>query len=252
MGTIKCISNKTWESIFEKFTAEINIYKEYGNCTPFSYSFNPQTDHVMTNCSSMFDLKKAAAMYFWYKNADPCDNSITEFFDEYKDCIDSKRPYFNSNYGYYAYKLQGINTCINRLLENRYSRHAMFCINNAFAMSELSIDKLCTNTIQFLYSGYRLEMVVQMRSSNMITLLPYDAFMFSVFYMQVYRELIKIYPESIIGNIHMQVASAHCYSSNLIGITDTTEIPDTIIDDFADHNCQLKLEQKLLNALRNE
>lgn len=258
----KLFTNNKWEQIFNKFFSfKVDAKKktDYMENVCISYVFNPCTDHFMTKNKNLFDIRKAAAMYFWYKKASAKDSSIINYFEEYKHCIDDNHKEFNSNYGIYAYKRKGLKKCIDELIKNQFSRQACFCINNNAAMGENSIDKLCTNTIQFFIrttckkaaEDVSLKMLVQMRSSNFLTLLPYDAFMFSVFYWEVYHSLKRYYTTLKPGTIHIQVASLHCYRTDLenriysgIGNDD---IPDTILN-FERYN-KKEVEQFLKSKL---
>ena len=245
------ITNKTWLSVYEQILQSSKCYN-YRELIGVSYTFDPTTDHVMTTNSNLFDLKKAAAMYFWYKKGDRTDTSILKYFDEYKSCISPSSPEFNSNYGYYAYTERGLEKCIRYLAQNKSSRQACFCINNNAAMLPQSIDKLCTNTIQFFIRNDRLEMVVQMRSSNFLTLLPYDAFMFVIFYQHVYSTLRRNnYHDLRTGLVYMQVASLHFYTGDKQKYKETEPIDNVIIENFTDNNWQLFLESKLLKALKS-
>lgn len=245
------ITNKTWLSVYEQILQSSKCYN-YRELIGALYTFNPITDHVMTTNSNLFDLKKAAAMYFWYKKGDRADASIIKYFDEYKRCIDESHTRFNSNYGYYAYVQNGLSRCIRALMQNKNTRHACFCINNNDAMGPTSIDKLCTNTIQFFIRNDKLEMVVQMRSSNFLTLLPYDAFMFTVFYQQVYSYLVHSqYTELRTGLVHMQVASLHFYIEDKQKYQEHAKSDEVIIEDFIDKNWQTVLESKLIKALES-
>lgn len=90
-----------------------------------------------------------------------------------------------------------------------------------------------------------------MRSSNFLTLLPYDAFMFSVFYWEVYHSLKRYYTTLKPGTIHIQVASLHCYRTDLenriySGISND-DIPDTILN-FEKYN-KKEVEQFLKSKL---
>lgn len=240
-----------WRHVYDRFIKEAYTNaRGFKEAIGFSYSFDPRMDHCMSTNTSLFELRKAAAMYFWYKHADQSDLSIIEYFDEYKRCIDEKNNKFNSNYGYYAYTLGGLKSCIKKLADNPYTRHAMFCINNMYAMSDASIDKLCTNAIHFFIKNKMLFMVVQMRSSNFITLLPYDAFMFSVFYAHVYNGIRKKINDLVIGNIKMQVASLHFHANDICKIKQTEEIDGNIIGDMANNNWCIFLEDKLLKAIQ--
>lgn len=218
------------------------------------YELHPIIDQVASMNKLVFDPKKAAAMYFWYKSANRKDKSIVKYFEEYKSCVDDAHQWFNSNYGVYAYKQHGIQRCIDVLLMQSNSRQACFCINNNSAMAPDSIDKLCTNVVQFFIRENQLIMLVQMRSSNALTLLPYDFFIFCVWYAQVYNKLIQVYPNLKIENIIIQVASLHYYNSDYnakyngisTGISSIFDFKDII-----DHNFENILEEKLVKFLKD-
>lgn len=247
---MQLISNKNWKCVFDILNNLGTCDNEYTELLAASYTFSPVTDHVMTSTSNLFDVKKAAALYYWYKMGDRFDKSILEYFDEYKRCLDDTHHEFNSNYGYYAYTRGGIKRCIDYLYENKDSRQACFCINNNRAMHHDSIDKLCTNAIQFFIRNNRLEMIVQMRSSNFLTLLPYDAFTFTVFFQHVYSYLKHSkYYDLQPGLIHMQVGSLHYYENDLKKY-EATKNQNILIDDFVDSNWQINLENKLTNFLK--
>lgn len=250
------ITNDTWLSIFEKFMNEKTVNGTYGEAICFQYAFHPYRDQMMSQFKSVFDLKKAAALYFWYKEANPLDKSICEHFSEYKRCIDVAHPVFNSNYGVYAYREQGLDKCVHELLERQSSRQAMFCLNTNQAMSYLSIDKLCTNTIQFFVRGNKLQMLVQMRSSDMMKLLPYDAFTFSMFFAYVYTNLRQVYHDLEVGMVNVQVASIHLYSPDVLkksidaNVSEKYEFSTLTNLEPSDNNYLLEIEKILLNALR--
>lgn len=245
MNRLCAYLDSPWYFIFMEF---MNNSKEYENgyreATAFSYSFNPSTSYVMSYNSSLFDPKKALAMLTWYDNADAEDKMIIEYFDEYKHCVDENHKKFNSNYGIYAYKQGNLRRCAKILEADKNSRHAMFCINNNDAMSDNSIDKLCTNTIQFFIRDNKLEAVIQMRSSNFVTLLPYDTFMFSVFYAHVYNRLKCTYKNLVVGKIHMQVASLHVYKKNIDKIVETKKLPYYELE-CCDNNWEIMLKTRL-------
>lgn len=165
-------------------------------------------------------------MFNWYKKADPTDDSIIEYFSEYKDCISPTHPVFRSNYGVYMYAESGLYKCYNELVNNSLSRRACVVINDRAVMqNDGEIDKLCTNAIHYFIDGKYLNCVVQMRSSDMATLLPYDAFMFSVFFVELWQMLKSHYAWLQPGCITMQVANAHfsfgkvpqrCYDTSII------------------------------------
>lgn len=219
------------------------------------YELHPLEDQIASMNKLVFDPKKAAALYFWYKSADKTDKSIVKYFEEYKNCVDDAHQWFNSNYGVYAYKQHGIQRCIDVLTKQSNSRQACFCINNNSAMSPDSIDKLCTNAVQFFIRKDTLIMLVQMRSSNALTMLPYDFFIFCVWYAQVYNKLITVYPTLSIANICVQVASLHYYNSDYEAKyrnEQSTRISNIFdFKDIIDHNFENILEEKLVKFLND-
>ena len=253
----RIFTNNHWLSVYWHCLSQDNYPfddAEYHEAIGVSYSLNPLYDHVASQNSKVFDLKKAAAMYFWYKTADREDTSIIKYFPEYQHCIDENHKLFNSNYGYYAN--HGLDRCIEALVMNKNSRQACFIINNNEAMSRNSIDKLCTNAVMFFIRGNCLHMIVQMRSSNLLTLLPYDMFIFSTWYAKVYNQLIKVYPMLRIAVIKMQVASLHFYTSDFYAKQDKVENNHSFkylfsYDDICDHNFENILESKLVKLLNS-
>lgn len=243
-------TNRRWSSMFFYFPMDDSEYKER---IGINYNIDPINDHVASQNNSVFNLKKAAAMYFWYKTGDRYDTSILKFFPEYKRCIDSNHNFFFSNYGFYANS--GLEKCIDTLLADRESRQACFMINNKEAMSKNSIDKLCTNDVMFFIRDNALLMIVQMRSSNMLTLLPYDAFIFSIWYAKVYNKLIRRYSLLEVRPIIMHVGSLHFYKSDFEFKASNNKFHDveTVFGykDICDHNFENILENKLIKFLKS-
>ena len=239
--SVNSVLSNNWESIFRQFMYNTNLkqYDDYYEVLNFSYRISPQIDYCMSFFSNIFELDKAKAIYNWYKKHDSKDDSIIKYFDEYKHCIDENHLDFNSNYGLYAYSDEGLDKCVKRLAQNNMTRQAMFCINNNEAMSDRSIDKLCTNTVQFFIRDNKLIMVVQMRASNFFTLLPYDSFMFCYWYYYVYNKLYNEYDMKNLLNdyIYITAASIHFYSKNIDNIKkeqDRTDLKDRLFDDYKD------------------
>ena len=238
-----------WNYIFSDFKYKCNVYNDYHECLNYSYKISPMIDYCMSYFTNLFDLDKAKAIYNWYKNHDSRDHSIEEYFDEYKNCTDETHLDFNSNYGLYAYSQEGLDKCIKRLADNQMTRQAMFCINNNEAMSDRSIDKLCTNTIQFFIRNNKLMMIVQMRASNMITLLPYDSFMFCYWYMYVFNKLYNEYNLTYLLTdfIYINAATIHYYDNNLYKIEkqEENDILYTLFDNYRDKDFLDNFDKKM-------
>lgn len=247
---IEFLLNNNWKDIYKKFIAESKLYeKNYIEALNFSYKIDPFCDYFMSDKSTIFTKEKAKAIYKWYKRHDSRDHSIEEFFEEYKGCTDENHLDFNSNYGLYAFDKSGLDLCCERLAKNNMSRQAMFCINNKEAMSDNSIDKLCTNTIQFYIRDNKLVMIVQMRASNFFTLLPYDSFSFCFWYFYVFN---KLYNEYHLKNlerdfIHINASSIHFYTNNLDNLKeyDIDYSIHNLFEDYKDSYFIEKFEKKL-------
>ena len=241
--------NENWLSKYQDFLNKAKIYNDYIEALDFHYYIDPLKDFYMSDRCNIFDKKKAKAIYDWYKKHDSRDHSIEKYFDEYKHCTDDKHLDFNSNYGLYAYSEEGLDKCIERLAKDNMTRQAMFCINNNEAMSDRSIDKLCTNTVQFFIRDNRLIMIVNMRASNFITLLPYDSFMFCFWYFYVFNKLYNEYHLKSLERdyIYISAATIHFYKKNL----DKLEIKErdnslyTLFDDYKKKDFIELFEKKL-------
>lgn len=251
----KLFTSLNWQNVL--FICSDNMYEQnegaYIESIGVTVEINPLLNHVASKNKNVFDPKKAAVMYFWYKMANRKDRSIIKYFPEYKRCVDKKHIRFNSNYGHYANN--GLKLCVDVLSKDKNSRQACFMINNNLAMSEKSIDKLCTNAIMFFIRDEHLRMVVQMRSSNALTLLPYDAFIFSVWYAKVFNALSLIYPTLAPQIITLQIASLHFYEKDALEKQENIESNnlDRIFDykDIKDHNFENILENKLIKFLKS-
>ena len=115
-------------------------------------------------------------------------------------------------------------------------------------LSKNEIDKLCTNTIHYLIRNGKLIMTVQMRSSNFLKLLPYDAFMFSVFYFDVYKALVKHGIKLDIGCVVMQIASLHTYIDDIKELQANSHFTEL---NRLEINLLLDSEEKITNYLTN-
>lgn len=184
---------------------------------PSMYRFSGYSGNsIVCNNDLWLKPEKFIAIYKWYHEADPTATWIIDYFDEYKNCVNPTHAIFRSNYGVYVYKEGGLNHCFKELVRNPKSRRACIVINDrAIMQSDAEIDKLCTNAINFFIDGQYLRCIIQMRSSNMATLLPYDIFMFSVFHAELWQMLRKTFTKIQPGDIIMQVADAHLTMNDL-------------------------------------
>lgn len=204
---------KKWRLTFDKFFKfDGSRYEEIINAT---FKYHPIKHLFISHSNRIVNTEKIQCMLNWIINADNFDKSILEKFTEYDGRTDAEHEAFNSNYGWHFFANGGFKYCVDILTKNAGSRRAIWMINSNEAMSNKSIDQLCTNSVQFFIRDSTLIMVVQMRSSNIVTLLPYDICVFSIFYICVFSQLRQTYPDLKVNDIFMQIASLHYYNSNI-------------------------------------
>lgn len=209
--------NEQWTNMYNSFKKDCLAYDmghdKYHEIIGFN--FDIKTDDAIMPYNSFHSKEKSEAMWKWYLTGDKYDDSILRWFDEYMKCRDMTHPYFNSNYGQYIFKDKRLERAIEELMNNPMSRHALLFINSDENQTNKEIDKLCTNCLQFYLRDNELHMVIQMRASNIITLLPYDNDCFYKVYMIVYERFKEKGTDIKTGTMHYQVSSAHFYESNL-------------------------------------
>lgn len=208
-----------WKYIYRNVfnSPDYDASKDMAIAGPAMYRYSGYDRNVvMSRDTAWLDHTKFMAIYRWYHEADPTALWIMDYFDEYKSCVCPTHMVYRSNYGVYVYKEKGLQYCFEELAKNHKSRRACIVINDrAIMQSDAEVDKLCTNAINYYIDGIYLKCVVQMRSSNMATLLPYDAFMFAVFHAELWQMLRKVYTWIRPGDIVMQVANAHLTMKDL-------------------------------------
>ena len=216
---ISTMGRGMWRHIYRGVfhNPDYDANKDMAIAGPVMYHYSGYSGNaVMSRDRVWLDPEKFMAIYRWYHEADPTALWIMDYFDEYKNCVYPTHMVYRSNYGVYVYKEKGLQYCFEELVRNPESRRACIVINDkAIMQSDAEIDKLCTNAINYYIDGVYLKCVVQMRSSNMATLLPYDAFMFAVFHAELWQMLRKVYAWICPGDIVMQVANAHLTMKDL-------------------------------------
>lgn len=210
---ISGLERSVWRHIYRGAFANASYDEDRKLVTagPISYLFDPYCGNsIISHNRAWLKPEKFKAIYKWYHDANPYADWIIDYFKEYEHCIDIAHSTFRSNYGVYVYREHNLMHCFEELVANKNSRRACIVINDRnIALNNGEIDKLCTNAINFFIRGSYLNCVVQMRSSNMVTLFPYDVFMFSVFHIELWQVLHKVYNWLKPGSITMQIADAH-------------------------------------------
>jgi thymidylate synthase len=108
-------------------------------------------------------------------------------------------------YGPRLYRQLGF--ILNKLQEDKDTRQAVLELWQANPPKSKDIP--CTLTLQFLYRSGRLDLIVNMRSSDVWLGLPYDFFTFSMILNMVAAEMAWV-----AGSVTMHLGSSHLYEIN--------------------------------------
>lgn len=199
--------NKKWCDVLKHihFTA---VNDNYNEALGVTFRFDSDLPYMS---DKLIDKDKLQAMAEWYIYGDKDDLSITEHFPEYTFRITKHS--LVSNYGYHMFTKQGLRKCAYKLIKDKDTRQAIWFISDNENMHGVTTDRLCTNSLQFFIRDNTLHVVIQMRSSNLLTLLPYDIEMFKLFYKCMYALLSSCYSDLKTGTITMQIGSLHFYTA---------------------------------------
>lgn len=200
--------------------------------------FNPITygisiySHKLTRA---FPIKFALAEFVWIM----AKSNDLGFISKYNKAMESFSDNGETLYGAYGYRLdKQIDTCIEKLKNDKYSRQAFATIYDRYDIFANTKDVPCNTSIQFMIRNNELILTVNSRSSDFITGLPIDAFHWQLLLSLVYQELRQTYTELSDGRVVYNIASLHIYSTD-------KEIFDTFTDyaaiphDSCCHNLQL-------------
>ena len=208
---------------------------EDGSQETFKYGltikFNPRTDHIVSTNPEIFDIKKAAALYFWLNSA----KLLNQGAHIWPLTVAEERA-FGIDAFYLSELHSGIKHCIDCLSEDKNSQSAI--INFGRHIS----------TIHFIIRNDELNMIVQIGSSDIMGTFPYEVFLLTLIYQLVYSALrFNTHFDLETGEVLMQTSSIKISCNKALRVE--SNIPEILIDDFLDHNWELKLETKLLKLI---
>ena len=177
----------------------------------YSIKLHPIRDRFCSFAERNLNFKYLAGEFAWYLNGDRDDLSIIEYSKFWDKIKNESSPRFNSNYGYYIFKEDQFYYVLNTLKEDKDSRQAVIIINNKNVMMSDSLDKICTYSISFNIRKNKLNMIVNMRSNDVIRGFSIDVVMFSFIYEMLYVKLKETYPNLQIGFYQHNADSFHIY-----------------------------------------
>jgi len=180
----------------------------------YSFEMHPINDKFCSFKERKLSLSYNFGEFAWYLTGDRDDSRIVDYSDFWSTIKNENSPYFNSNYGYYIFREGQFNNALNTLILDKDSRQASIIINRKEVLMSNSKDKLCTNTISFFIRNNKLNMMVNMRSSDAIWGLGCDVNMFSFIYEFMYNALIVHYKDLQIGVYYQNADSLHIYDKH--------------------------------------
>lgn len=144
----------------------------------------------------------------WYLNANRFDNSIIKHAAIWK-MIQNKDGSFNSNYGQYV--SPNFKRCANSLLKDKYTRQALIYLGNNDNLNTISKDYICTQYMSFNIRDNKLNMIVSMRSNDIIFGMTNDVAFFSFYHEMLYIYLKDYYEDLELGEYTHIANNLHVY-----------------------------------------
>ncbi len=165
----------------------------------------------MTFKERSYDIEYFKKEMLWKLGADKFDESIKQHAKMWAT-VQNPDGSFNSNYGQYWFgEQQGFWHVVKELSKDKDSRQAVIPMLNASHMTPETVDKVCTFGLGFRIRDDRLNMSVQMRSSDQIFGLGTDIPTFSFLFRMVLGALRTTYPDLMVGNLTISAMSSHIY-----------------------------------------
>ena len=162
-------ANEAYEAVLDEILQkgiDFGDTKAIFNCG--FYIDNP-SDKTITNVERKWNQKYAEAEWAWYLSGDPRISKLGELYGSippiWKRMAD-KNGEVNSNYGYQWQRHNQIDYIVNKLRDNKETRHAAISIYDAKEHAEYGNDTPCTYAIQFSIIDEKLCMSVYMRSND--------------------------------------------------------------------------------------
>jgi thymidylate synthase len=187
---------------------------------------NPRA-RIINNSERKFSKRFAIAEFIWMMTG-KCDLSQISFYNK-------RMAEFSDNgidlHGAYGPRLRHwslqhgdvdqLTNCLQRLQNDIYTRQASIAIlDPAIDFTVKTKDVPCNNYIQFLYRNNKLDMMVYVRSNDLLLGFPYDIFEWTL--------LQEIYASSLhvdLGEYHHIVGSLHIYKQNMDKMNSILQCP---------------------------
>lgn len=156
------------------------------------------------------------AEFIWYMSGENSIDPIVPYAPFWRQIADDNGT-VNSAYGN---RIFGKNEIIpldqwewvkNKLFEDKDSRQAIIHINHPHDMMHQTKDFPCTLSLQFFIRNDRLDLIVNMRSNDIVLGLTNDLFQFTMLQEIMCLQLRKFYPDLVLGSYIHNAGSLHVY-----------------------------------------
>lgn len=172
-------------------------------------SFDTDDQLLMNFPSRKLNLGYLATEMMWYLRADNADASICEHAEIWKRLSQTGK--LQSNYGEYIFAEGQLARCVETLTRDPDSRQACIMILRGESYAGNAADIPCTLGMQFLIRDDALELIVTMRSQDVIFGAGSDWPIFAWTQELCCALLRNVFPELLLGRMHYNVGSLHVY-----------------------------------------
>lgn len=186
-----------------------------------------------------FSWKYLAAELLWYLSWSLESNDIGKYASLWNKISEDWK--VNSNYWYITMNRNiddywnQYNFVIEKLKEDKDTRQALIRYNADEHVYKWNKDFVCTISNQFFIRDNKLNMTVNMRSNDLFYWFQYDLVWFWLLLQSIRLDLLDIYPDLELWEIHYNIGSLHIYENMYDKIDKILSSEDDI-----DYNIKLK------------
>ena len=154
----------------------------------------------------------------WYMSGNRSAELIAPY-SKFWDKIKNPDGTLNSNYGNLVYYKKRtdytpFNWALNCLIKDKNSRQAMVLYNDREFYFDGNQDYICSQGQHFLIRDNKLICIIWLRSSDIIYGLNYNMAWWSMVHQDLFLSLKPFYPSVGLGNITVNIDSAHLYENH--------------------------------------
>lgn len=218
------------------------------------YPVSIHLTNIRNRCTTILERKWniifALGEFCWHLSGSNKLNNIHYYSKNWELISDDREHITESCYGSKIFKeSDDWQNLILELRKDIYSRRAVINLySSEHSLGKNMSDVSCTLSLQFLYRNDKLDLIVTMRSNDIVWGLPNDIFFFTL--LQEYlAKLLNVVP----GDYYHQVASLHIYDRHYDILNRINQNPEyfdfnmpamnniEIIDDFLEQENELRI-----------